>query len=51
MFITVSLPPISGMGKGLKEHEGDLLIVGKIMDKEVCIACGYFHEGCIACVS
>jgi hypothetical protein len=33
MFITVSLPPISDMGKGLKEREGDLFTVGKIMDK------------------
>jgi hypothetical protein len=35
MLLTVSLPPIFDMGKGLKEREGDFFIVGKILDKEI----------------
>jgi hypothetical protein len=35
MLLTISLPPIYGMGKGLKEHEGDFFIVGKIVDREI----------------
>jgi hypothetical protein len=35
MFLTVSLPPIYDMGKGLKEHKGDLFTVGKIVDREI----------------
>jgi hypothetical protein len=35
MFLTVSLPPISHMGKGLKENKGDLFTVGKIVDREI----------------
>jgi hypothetical protein len=35
MLLTVSLPPISDMGKGLKEHEGDFFTVGKNLDREI----------------
>jgi hypothetical protein len=35
MLLKLSLPPIFNMGKGLKEHEGDFFIVGKILDKEI----------------
>ena len=35
MFLTISISPISDTGKGLKEHEGDLFIVGKIVDREI----------------
>jgi hypothetical protein len=35
MLLTVSLPPISDMRKGLEEREGDFFIVGKNFDKEI----------------
>jgi hypothetical protein len=35
MLLTESLPPISDMGKGLKEHEGDFFTVGKLLDNEI----------------
>jgi hypothetical protein len=35
MFFIVSFPPISNMGNGFEEHEGDFFIVGKILDKEI----------------
>jgi hypothetical protein len=35
MFLTVSLPPISNMGKGLKEWKVDLFTAGKIVDREI----------------
>jgi hypothetical protein len=35
MFLKVSLPPISDTGKGLKEHEGDVFTIGKILDIEI----------------
>jgi hypothetical protein len=35
MLITIIIPPISKMGKGLKEHEGDFFTVGKSLDREL----------------
>jgi hypothetical protein len=35
MLLTVSLPPISDMGKILKESEGDFFTVGKKLDREI----------------
>jgi hypothetical protein len=35
MFLTISIPPISNMGKGFKEREGDFLTIGKILDREI----------------
>jgi hypothetical protein len=35
MLLTVSFPPISDMGKGFKEHEGDFFTVGKFLDREI----------------
>jgi hypothetical protein len=35
MFLKISFPPISDMGKGFKECEGDIFIVGKILDREI----------------
>jgi hypothetical protein len=35
MFLIVSFLPISDMGKGLKEHEDDFVIVRKIVDGEI----------------
>jgi hypothetical protein len=35
MFLTISLPPISDMGKGFKECIGDVFTVGKFLDKEI----------------
>jgi hypothetical protein len=35
MFFIVSLPPIFDKGKGLKEREGDLFTVTKIVDREI----------------
>jgi hypothetical protein len=35
MFLTISFPPISDMGKRFKECEGDFFTIGKILDKEI----------------
>jgi hypothetical protein len=35
MFFLVSVPPIIDMGKGLKDHEGDLLTVEIFLDKVI----------------
>jgi hypothetical protein len=35
MLLTVSLPPIFDMGKGLKEHKVDFFTIGKYLDKEI----------------
>jgi len=35
MLLTVNLPVIYNMGRGLKEREGHFFIVGKIMDREI----------------
>jgi hypothetical protein len=35
MFLTLSFPPISDMGKGFKEHKGDFFTVGNFLDREI----------------
>jgi hypothetical protein len=35
MLLIVSFSPISDMGKGFKEWEGDFFSVGKFLDREI----------------
>jgi hypothetical protein len=35
MFLTVSFPPISDMGKSFNESECDFFTIGKILDREI----------------